>query len=199
MREAVIRTQLNTCPATRFEAVWRVRRCAPRALAGGHSAAVPWHDPGTGAQAISLMGQSRPSDSRRAARACSSVALRQPIEPTTASSPPTKKASRCSVIVSWKSAYRGVEVCRLAVTSNRARRAVVSRFTVKHLFNMPPSELFGERNSVEPHEPVAGGKHSMFALSLCAVGAPEVRKWRRRTSDEYEAALLPALREHLHP
>jgi phytoene dehydrogenase-like protein len=184
MGEAVYFERLNTMSG--YEAsklVWESPQMRAAGLAGGHFGAVPGSDPGTGAQAFSLMGQLAGRPMPKGGSGMLTVALGRAIEANNGIVLTNKGVTRL-LIESGKCA--GVE-CADGSTY-RARRAVVSTIHVKHLINMAPRELFGdefvERTNLWQAE------HSMFAFHFALSEHPKYAMAGGGTTTSPEAAVL---------
>ena len=137
--------------------VWESPVMQAANLSSGRWTGVPGSDPGTGAQAFSMMDQLSGRPMPKGGSGMLSVALGRCIE---ASNGVILTSQPVAQLMIENGKCVGVEC--VDGSKYRARKAVVSTIHVKHLLGMAPRELWGDelRSAVELWQP----EHAMFAF-----------------------------------
>ena len=154
-------------------------------LAVGHFGGVPGGDPGTGAQAFSLIGQQlagRPMP--KGGSGMLTVALGRVLEAHNAVILTNKPVTQFLV-----EGGKCVGVHCADGSSYRAEKAVLSTIHIKHLVDMAPRELWGDEflENVKLFQP----EHAMFQFHYAVTEPPKFPLADGGTISPAEAALLP--------
>jgi phytoene dehydrogenase-like protein len=165
-------------------AVWESYQMRAGTLACGHFGGVPAGDPGTGNQAFSLIGQvvnGRPI--AKGGSGMLSVALGRFIEAHHGVILTSRPVARLLI-----EGARCVGVECVDASRFRATRAVVSTIHLKHIVDMAPRKLWGERflESVRLFQP----EHAMFVFHYATTEAPKYPLASGGTISSCEAAIL---------
>ena len=163
--------------------VWESDHMRAANLTAGHFGAVPGSDPGTGAQAFSLMGQLNGRPIAKGGSGMLSVALGRFLEANNAVILTNKGVTRL-VIENGKCV--GVECAD--GSHYRAQKAVVSTIHVKKLVDMAPRELWGDAflDGVQLWK----AEHAMFAFHFALSEPPKYALAGGGTISSCEAAIL---------
>jgi phytoene dehydrogenase-like protein len=163
--------------------IWQSPQMRAASLTAGHFGGVPGSDPGTGTQAISMIGHLSGRRIPKGGSGMLTIALSRFIEANNGVVLTNKPVGQL-IIENGRCA--GVEC--LDGSRYRGRKGVVSTIHVKHLIDMAPRELWGDAllDKVDIWQP----EHSMFSFHFALSEPPRYRLPDGGTLAPCEAAIM---------
>jgi len=163
--------------------IWESRHMRAANLTAGHFGGVPGSDPGTGDQAVSMMGHLSGRPIPKGGSGMLSVALGRFIEANHGVILTNTPVAR---LIIEDARCKGVEC--VDGTQYRAQKGVVSTIHVKNLIGMAPRELWGDAllDTVDIWQP----EHAMFVFHFALAESPTYPLADGGTISSCEAAIM---------